>query len=157
MVNIEIDDDFGDVDGALQRWGQKLFDNLDEGIAGLGEMIRQRLEDVTNEFFPGGTGATAAAWTVISLGMGDFYITNSNEPVITFITQGTAAHWVFPTVAKALHWIDESGRDRFSMGHEVRGIIGVDIEGIVMQEMDPFIENLMDAAIDAADREAGFI
>jgi len=157
MVEIEFDDDdFDDLDGRLERWGQRIFEELDAGIASLGDMIRQRLEEATREQWPGGTGLTAASWTVISLGLGQFYITNSNQPTIDFLTQGTTAHWIFPTTAKALSWIDEGGVRRFSMGHEVRGIIGFDIETLVMEEFDPILEGLVDAAVDAADREVGF-
>jgi hypothetical protein len=146
---------------SLERYGNSLAAEMDAAMEMIADEILKRLRQFTpvNER-PGPAsepqGTTRDSWTVLPVGRGEFFITNSNEPVITYITQGTAAHWVFPTVAKTLHWIDDSGRDRFSKGHEVRGIIGIDIENLVMNEMDPYIESLMDMAIDAADREIGF-
>jgi len=165
MVNLDFsvdddDPDFGGLAQRLERYGDQLAEQLDAFMERLADEIRERLEQLTpvnagpNYGEPPGT--TARSWFVLPVGAGDFFITNSNEPVITYITMGTAAHWVFPTVAKALSWIDETGGRRFSKGHMVSGIIGVDIETMVMNEFDPYIEAGLDQAIDAADRVAGF-
>jgi hypothetical protein len=45
------------------------------------------------------------------------------ELIFKWLNEGTRAHPVAPVRAKALHWIDENtGEDRFSMGHDVEGI-----------------------------------
>jgi hypothetical protein len=166
LVNLDFevegdDPDFGGTSKALERFGNSLAANLDAAMERLADEILKRLRQFTsvnarpwNASEPPGT--TRDSWTVLPVGQGEFYITNSNTPVIDYITLGTAPHKVFPTFAKALHWIDDEGVDRFSKGHLVQGIIGIDIEDMVMTEMDPYIESLMDMAIDAADREAGF-
>lgn len=52
------------------------------------------------------------AWSVLS-----------EHEVIGYLEYGTRDHWVFPKIAKALHWVDpETGEDVFSMGHVVSGI-----------------------------------
>jgi hypothetical protein len=45
------------------------------------------------------------------------------EPIFGWHNRGTPDHPVAPKIKKALHWIDkETGEDRFSMGHDVKGI-----------------------------------
>ena len=41
--------------------------------------------------------------------------------VLSYVHDGTEDHFVAPVNAQALHWV-EDGEDRFSKGHEVRGI-----------------------------------
>ena len=52
------------------------------------------------------------AWSVLS-----------EHEVIGYMEYGTRDHWIFPVVAKVLHWVDpETGEDCFSAGHLVSGI-----------------------------------
>jgi len=52
------------------------------------------------------------AWSVLS-----------DHEVVGYLEYGTRDHWVFPRIAKALHWVDpDTGEDVFSMGHIVSGI-----------------------------------
>ena len=44
------------------------------------------------------------------------------ERIMFYLDLGTSDHWIFPVRAQALHWIDATGEDRFSKGHEVSGI-----------------------------------
>lgn len=153
MVNMDFDEgDFGDLEDDLPKWGNALISNIDAGMIALAEAMRQRLYDITKKK----TGETASAWTVLPGAPGEFMITNSNSPIIDYLTLGTAAHFVAPVTAKALHWVDDSGQDRFSKGHWVSGIVGEDYEAEVLAEFDPIIETLIDASLDAADRTVGF-
>lgn len=162
MVEMQFGDDDDlramlEVEQKLVNYGNTLSQELDAALDYLADKIKEVLETTTWQLWPHGSGLTASSWTVIPLGMGDFYITNSNEPTITYLTEGTAAHWIQPVSAKALRWYDEyTGQIHFSMGHQVRGIVGMDVEAIVMTTMDTYIDQVLDSCIDAADREFGF-
>ena len=152
MVNVAIDSsEFDSLPDDIEKYAAAFGPEVDAAMGGLAEMLRAKLEEITKKR----TGETAAAWTVVAAGVGEFIVTNSNEPVITYLTQGTAAHFVRPVSAKALHWVDESGVDRFSMGHEVRGIVGEDYEAEALDWLEPYIDQFLDAADDAAWRKAG--
>ena len=47
----------------------------------------------------------------------------SDNEIIGYLEYGTRDHWIYPRVAKMLHWIDpDTGEDCFSAGHMVSGI-----------------------------------
>ena len=47
----------------------------------------------------------------------------SDNKVVGYLEYGTRDHWIYPKVAKMLHWIDpDTGEDCFSAGHIVSGI-----------------------------------
>jgi hypothetical protein len=49
--------------------------------------------------------------------------TLSDNKVVGYLEFGTRDHWIYPKVAKMLHWIDPvTGEDCFSAGHIVSGI-----------------------------------
>ena len=157
------DPDLGGAVNALERWGNRLALELDVINEKLRDMLLYMLEQLTpvNEapadYTSEPRGLTRMSWTVLVTGPGEFFITNSNEPVISYLTLGTGPHWVAPRWAKVLHWIDPvTGQDRFSTGHEVSGIVGLDIEETALDWLDPYIDGFLDAALDAADREVGF-
>ena len=151
---VEVEVESGDFDGLadqLDHYAEAFDRHLQEGLASVVDMLLQYLYDLT----PKMTRETASSWTVIPGDYGEWIISNSNEPIITYLTEGTEPHWVEPVVAKALHWIDPAtGEDRFSMGHEVAGIYGVDIEGTALDAIDPFLEDVVETADELAAREA---
>jgi len=151
-VEVEIDsDEFDGLGDEFETYANAFEKYLQEGLASLVDMLLMFLYELT----PKMTGETAASWTVIPGEFGEWFITNSNEPIITYLTQGTLAHWVAPVAAKALHWVDPlTGEDRFSKGHEVSGIYGVDIEGTALDAIDPFLEDVVETAEELAWNEA---
>lgn len=47
----------------------------------------------------------------------------SDNKIVGYLEFGTRDHWIYPKIAKVLHWIDpDTGEDRFSAGHIVSGI-----------------------------------
>ena len=47
----------------------------------------------------------------------------SDNEIVGYLEYGTRDHWIYPRVAKMLHWIDpDTGEDCFSAGHMVSGI-----------------------------------
>lgn len=47
----------------------------------------------------------------------------SDNEIIGYLEFGTRDHWVYPKIAKVLHWVDPvTGEDCFSAGHMVSGI-----------------------------------
>lgn len=65
----------------------------------------------------------------------------SENKVIGFLEYGTRDHWVYPKVAKMLHWVDpDTGKDCFSAGHVVSGIKPV---GMIRQTESEFDRKLM--------------
>jgi hypothetical protein len=49
--------------------------------------------------------------------------TLSDNKIVGYLEYGTRDHWIYPKVAKMLHWIDpDTGEDCFSAGHVVSGI-----------------------------------
>ena len=45
----------------------------------------------------------------------------TQTPLATFFIKGTRDHWIFPVIAKALHWAI-GDKNFFSKGHKVRGL-----------------------------------
>lgn len=152
MVEVTIDSDELD-SGAdeLENYGASYAANLDEALSTASEIIRSWLV----YFTPKRTGLTAESWEVVAADRDDYYITNSNEPIISYLIEGTAAHDVFPVNAEVLHWEDESG-EHFAMHTHPSGIVGTDIEGLALDASDSELEELWDMAEDAADRDGGF-
>lgn len=103
------------------------------------------LLDALHDFTPQKTGETAQAWEVFHSGVWELFITNSNEPVATFLSQGTSAHWVEPAIAKALHWVMD-GVHFFSKGHMVSGIEPMNIEERALEATREDLIALMDQA-----------
>jgi hypothetical protein len=75
----------------------------------------------------------------------ELFITNSNEPVATFLSEGTITHWVEPVTAQALHWT-EGGVDFFSKGHMVSGITPHFIEWNALRDTEDDLIALLDEA-----------
>lgn len=146
---IEIDaEPLTKLDEAMKLASGKLGKEVDAGMEYVAERIRQTLYELT----PKRTGFTAEAWTVLHVGSGEFFITNANEPIITFLSEGTVEHEIAPVRARALHWVDEAGIDRFSMGHRVLGIEPLNLEERALEENADLIDQIIDAAEDAAFR-----
>jgi hypothetical protein len=146
-----------DIQGEEEAYGE--LEDLDFSMR-LDEQMGPALEQAANVirqwlvyYTPTRTGRTAASWSVIAVDRDDYYITNTNEPIITYLTEGTAPHYIAPVQAQALHWV-ENGQDYFSMGHMVSGIVGVDIEEQALVASEPELDNLFDMAVDAATRDA---
>jgi hypothetical protein len=151
MVEITIETgEFDSLPDDIVQYGNQLIRNVDAVMEYWARQIRDWLEWMTPK---GETGITAASWIVVPTGSpGEFFITNTNEPIATYLTMGTSAHWVGPVFARALHWVDETG-DHFSMGHWVRGIIGYDFVTEVLDMLQPDIDADIAAAEEAAWRE----
>lgn len=63
---------------------------------------------------------------VTAPGKGEVYIDGKrNNEVARYNHDGTEAHFVAPVKAKALHWV-AGGKDYYSKGHMVSGIIGTE-------------------------------
>jgi hypothetical protein len=150
MVEMEIDgDDIDDLRRDFENYTEKLPEELNIAMEACAERIKEILERIT----PKNTGLTAISWTVIPMGMGEFVITNDNEPIATFLSEGTVAHRI-PSVGYAkLHWVDEGGEDRFASWVWHPGTQPLYLEDSAMLEAEPFIEEMLDAAEDAAWRE----
>jgi hypothetical protein len=142
-MTIDPDDTFGKLELEFELYGDRLEANVQIAMEAAANMLLSLLISFT----PIDTGMTAASWAVIPGDWHEFYVTNSNTPVIDYLTEGTSAHQVLPVIAKALHWIDEvSGGDRFSKGHWVKGIMPIPIEEMALDELDPILDQLLDAA-----------
>jgi hypothetical protein len=162
LVNVDVDDRaLAEAELDDLAFSEALDSEVNAALGTAAEIIKQWLAFYT----PGGkdymgpmsrrgsTGLTAASWEVVAVDRDEYFITNTNEPIITYLIEGTAAHWIYPAWAQALHWVDESGVDHFSKGHEVSGIVGTDIEGLAMEAAQPELDELFNAAIDAAERD----
>jgi hypothetical protein len=148
MVDVDFDpgDSFEQMEYDEVEFHERLQEEIDSSLDDAANIILKWL--IT--FTPVRTGTTAASWQVIAANRDDYYITNTNEPVISFLTEGTAPHG--PVFAQALHWVDpDTGEDIFAKW--VRGIMPTPIEDMAMEEADPELEQLWDMAIDAANRE----
>lgn len=54
---------------------------------------------------------------------GEVTLKDKKQQLGWWLHYGTEAHFIAPTKKKVLHWIDpQTGDDRFSMGHMVKGI-----------------------------------
>lgn len=151
IVNMDMDGEEEVANLELQdlRFTGALNDEVNASLPQASEIIRRWLQYFTPV---GETEITAQSWIVVAVDRDEYFITNTNEPIITWIIEGTAEHFVAPVTASALHWTDFSG-EHFSKGHWVRGIVGTDIEGLAMDAADPELETLWDMAVDAASRE----
>jgi len=132
----------------MERLAERLPINLDIAARTGAEILRQWLEDNT----PQRTGLTSISWVVIPLDIGEYVITNTNDPIATFLSGGTAPHEIF---GNPLHWVDfETGEDRFATHVHHPGTAPLNLEERALQETEAEIDALWDAAIDAAERES---
>jgi len=137
------------VDELIDEYREKMLENLMDALDQYAVILLDRLADLTPI---GETGETAQAWEVFYTER-EIFITNANEPVATFLSEGTMGHWVEPVLAKALHWIGPDGADWFSKGHMVRGITPRFIEWNALQDTADDLDTLIDAALDDAFEE----
>lgn len=141
-MTIDPDDTFGDMEASYTKYAAALDRNIQIAMEAAAEMLLGFLVSFT----PVKTGETAGAWAVVPGEWHEFYITNSNTPVIDYLTEGTSAHQILPIIAKALHWISDVGGDAFSKGHFVSGIMPIPIEDLALDELDAYLDQLFDAA-----------
>jgi len=64
----------------------------------------------------------AIVWYLTRPGEGEVTLTPKLKRLGFWLHHGTEDHEVKPQKAKALHWVNARGQDRFSKGHKVRGI-----------------------------------
>jgi hypothetical protein len=126
----------------LEAYNEALKVRISEALDKYSVILLDRLADLTPI---GETGETARSWEVFHSGVWEIFITNSNEPVSTFLSEGTIAHWVAPVTAQALHWT-EGGVDFFSKGHMVTGITPLFIEWNALRDTEDDLIALLDEA-----------
>lgn len=129
----------------LEAYQEALQGRIQEALDEYSVILLDMLYDLT----PQQTGETARSWEVFHSGVWEMFITNANEPVATFLSEGTLAHWVEPVVAKALHWV-EGGISFFSKGHMVTGITPMFIEERALAATNDDLIALIDKAEDLA-------
>ena len=134
----------------LQSYTETLKVRIDEALDDYAVILLDRLYDLT----PKETGETAESWEVFHSNTWEIFITNSNEPVATFLSQGTIGHWVEPVIAKALRWIGPEGVAFFSKGHMVSGITPLFIEWNALESTREDLNQLLDQAEDLAFTDA---
>lgn len=149
MVEVETDagpvfDIFADeVDAVRERLGKV----IDEKMVDVVEKLRELLRDLT----PKRTGFTAESWTVLHVGEGEFFITNSNEPVITFLLEGTNPHDIprepMPP-GRWLHWFDDFGGEHFAKQVHHPGTEAQPIIEEALAEIDDDIAEALATAVD---------
>lgn len=67
----------------------------------------------------------------------------SDNKIVGYLEYGTRDHWIYPRIAKMLHWIDPAtGEDRFSAGHIVSGIKPVGMIRRTETEFDRKLQNI---------------
>lgn len=152
-MDVEFDTD--EVDG-LDRFFTDYGAALDREFSAVGDRAAEIIRGWLEDFTPRRSGVTATSWRVIAFGRNDYEITNTNEPIITFITEGTQPHMIEAGLGHYLHWTDDSGFDHFAQMVMHPGTEPVDIVGQALDAADPELEELWDAALDAADRDVGF-
>jgi hypothetical protein len=153
MVDIELDaDEFAGLEFFFDKYGQVWMSEMSASLATAAEIIRGWLEDYT----PRRTGTTATSWRVIAFDRNDYDISNLNEPIITFLTEGTRPHRIPTSGNTLLHWTDNEGFDHFAMHVQHLGTEPIDIVGQALDAAEPELEELWDAADDAASRDMGF-
>lgn len=150
MVDVDYDTD--EVTG-LNRFFTDYGAALGREFSAVGDTAAEILRGWLQDYTPRRSGVTATSWQVIAFGRNDYEISNSNEPIITFITEGTRPHDIY---GNPLHWTDEDGFDHFATHVRHPGTEPVDIVGQALDAADPELEALWDAALDAADRDVGF-
>lgn len=138
------------VDELIDEYREKMLDRISDALDQYSVILLDRLYDLTRK----DTGETAESWEVFHSDPMQIFITNSNEPVATFLSEGTMTHWVEPVLAKALHWIGPDGASWFSKGHFVTGITAHFIEWNALQDTADDLDTLIDAALDDAFEEA---
>jgi hypothetical protein len=158
MVDMSFGDSEDVLDGLalnMEKYADNFPKQLDIAMAAAAELVRQKLVEIT----PKRTGFTAEAWVVIPMGIGEFVITNSNEPIASFLSEGTSPHPIDPVSARVLHWVsinaEGAAGDVFAMHVDHPGTQPLNLEDVAMLEVEPMIDDLIDAADDAAAREAG--
>ena len=149
MVELEIDDlDLEKEAESMERLAERLPIQLDIAMHAAAELIRDKLEEIT----PKDTGLTAISWVVVPIDRGVYVITNTNDPIATFLSEGTAPHEIF---GNPLHWVDlDTGEDRFAMHVHHPGTRALYLEDSAMLACEPEIQALEDAAMEAAERES---
>jgi hypothetical protein len=105
------------------------------------------------DYTPVRTGLTAASWQVIAVDRDEYYITNTNEPIITFLIEGTAAHDIYPVQASMLHWEDDAG-EHFAHSVHVQGILPTPIEELALDASTEELDQLWSAVVDTAVMES---
>ena len=142
MVDLSIESkEFDSLPDDLEDFADVLPEKTDLAMRLGAERVREILEEIT----PKRTGFTAAAWTVIPVDVGQFVIINANEPIATFLSEGTAPHDIFPVNAQALHWTDESGEHFAAYVHHP-GTEPLNLEETALQMAEPDLEELLDNA-----------
>ena len=63
---------------------------------------------------PKKTGNYANTWRIREVGPNRISIAPDNEKLALFLEYGTAPHDIEPRFKSVLHWVDESGEDRFA-------------------------------------------
>jgi hypothetical protein len=118
------------------------------------------LEELWN-LTPKKTGETAQSWEVFyDVAPMRLWMTNSNQPLATYLSMGTVDHWVEPLGLhaeggqmggwpQALHWV-VGGIDFFSKGHMVSGIMGLNMEQDAVLNTSDALDALIDEALDLA-------
>ncbi len=135
------------MEAETEQLASNMQTEINASLARAAEIIRGWLEDYT----PRRSGLTATSWRVIAFGRDDYEISNLNEPIITFITEGTRPHDIY---GNPLHWTDDLGADHFAMHVSHPGTQPVDIVGMALDAAEPELDALFDAAIDAAITES---
>jgi hypothetical protein len=131
------------------RFNETLKDELDISMDKAAKIIQGWLSDFT----PKRTWKTATSWIVIPFDRDDYYITNTNEPIITFLTEDTKEHFIGAQHGHPLHWEDDDHNQFFAWWVIHPGTTGQDIVGQALNAAEPELEMLWDMAIDAANRE----
>lgn len=155
MVDVELDtDQFAGLEYFFDDWSEAWRDEMGATLATAAEVLRGWLEDYTPR---GKTGTTATSWRVIAFDRDNYEIMNTNEPIITFLTEGTRAHPIFAhPLSGWLHWTDDDGFDHFAHYVHHPGTAPIDIVGQALEAADSELNALWDAAEESADRDVGF-
>ena len=148
-MNITLEENISSLVNDIDDYLDRFQTYVDDAMRQAAELVRDKLEEITPKL----TGFTAASWVVISVGWGEFYITNSNEPVATFLSEGTAPHDIYPVSAEALHWVDESG-EHFAKHVYHPGTEGLNLEETALAETSDDVDRLIAEAEERAWDEA---
>lgn len=98
----------------------KLFDAaFQQAARDMENDVKDQFEEVTKNWKkrPVWRGYVRVQGTNIYISVG------TQDEIFKYVDEGTKAHFIKPVRAKVLHWVDpSSGEDRYSMGHNVKGI-----------------------------------
>ena len=130
----------------IEAYNEALKIRISEAFDEYSVILLDELYDVT----PKDTTKTASSWEVFHQDPWKIWITNSNQPLADYLSEGTTAHWVEPVTAKALHWIGPGGISYFSKGHMVTGVDPYFMEWNALRNTEQALDYLMDDAIDKA-------